>query len=143
MKCRKGGLGMKMSNMSLFDKIGSVGSLAAAAACPACFPMLAVVGSAVGLGALHPFEGKVFLVFQLLVVVALLGSVITYFNHRKILPLLIGVVSPCLIFFALYISFHSVIIYSGLLGLAVASVMNMIANRGCRKCNLEIKTNEA
>ncbi len=128
---------MKTSNLSLIEKIGTVGSLIASAACPACLPMLAVVGSAVGLGALHPFEGKVFLVFQLLVGVSFIGSFIAYFNHRKILPLLIGVIGPGLIFFALYIRFHSVIIYSGLLGLAVASIMNMIANHRCRKCNME------
>ena len=129
--------------LSFIDKIGSIGSLVTAMACPACFPMLAVVGSALGLGVLHPFEGKILLVFQLLVVVALLGSFISYFNHCKILPLLIGVISPGLIFFALYIRFHSIIIYSGLLGLAVASVMNMIANLRCRKCDLEAKPDEA
>ena len=133
---------MELLNLNLIDKIGSLCSLAAAAACPVCFPMLAVVGSALGLGVLHPFEGKVFLVFQLLVIVALLGSVTAYFNHRKILPLLIGVISPCLVFFALYIHFHPVIIYSGLSGLAVASVMNMIARRRCRKCSLGVKPNE-
>ena len=134
---------MKISNLNLIDKIGTVGSLIAAAGCPACFPMLAVVGSAVGLGALHPLEGKVFLVFQLLVGVSLIGSFISYFNHHKILPLLLGIISPGLIFFALYIHFNSVIIYSGLSGLAVASVMNMIANRRCKKCNLEAKPDEA
>ena len=134
---------MKISNLNLVGKIGTAGSLIAAAGCPACFPMLAVVGSALGLGVLHPFEGKVFLVFQLLVGVSFVGSFISYFNHRKILPLLIGVISPGLIFFALYIRFNSVIIYAGLLGLAVAAVMNMIANRRCKKCNLEAKSDEA
>ena len=134
---------MKKPNPNIIDKIGTVGSLIAAAGCPACFPMLAVVGSAVGLGVLHPLEGKVFLVFQLLVGVSLVGSFISYFNHRKILPLLIGIISPGLIFFALYIRFNSVIIYAGLLGLAVAGVMNMLANRRCKKCNLEAESDEA
>lgn len=124
------------------DKIGSVGSLLAAAACPVCFPMLAIVGSAVGLGVLHPFEGKVFLVFQLLVAVAMLGGIMSYFNHRKVLPLLIGIISPALIFFGLYVFFHPVIVYSGLFGLAVGSVTNFIANRRCKKCTLEVKTDE-
>jgi hypothetical protein len=55
--------------LGFIDKIGSVGSLLAAVACPACFPMLAAVGSAVGLSVLHTFEGKVFVAFQLLVAV--------------------------------------------------------------------------
>ncbi len=128
--------------VSVIDKIGSVGSLAAAAACPACFPMLAVVGSALGLGVLRPFEGKVFFAFQLLVGVALIGNIVSYFNHRKILPLLTGLVSQGLIFFALYIRFHPAILYSGLSGLAIASIMNLIANRHCRRCGLEVKANE-
>jgi mercuric ion transport protein len=125
------------------DKIGSVGSLLAAAACPVCFPMWAVVGSAVGLGVLSRFEGKVFLVFQSLVAVAVLGSVIAYFNHRKMLPLLARIISPALIFFGLYVFFHPVIVYSGLFGLAAGSVMNFIANHHCKKCALKVKTNEA
>ncbi len=129
--------------LGFIDKIGTFGSFLAAAACPACFPLLAVVGSAIGLGVLRPFEGKVFLAFQLLVVAAMLGNIISYFNHHRALPLLIGTISPGLIFFALYIRFHSVILYSALLGLAIASVMNLIANRRCRKCSQEAKANEA
>ena len=109
---------MKTLNLGFIDKIGSIGSLLAAAACPACFPMWAVVGSALGLGILHPFEGKVFFVFQLLVAVALVGSIISYFNHRKVLPLLTGTISPALIFFGLYVFFHPVIVYSGSLAIS-------------------------
>ncbi|MDT8303369.1 MAG: MerC family mercury resistance protein [Sedimentisphaerales bacterium] len=133
---------MKTLNLGFIDKIGSIGSLLAAAVCPACFPMWAVVGSALGLGILHPFEGKVFIVFQLLVAVALVGSIISYFNHRKVLPLLTGTISPALIFFGLYVFFHPVIVYSGLFGLAVGSIMNLIANRRCKRCNLEAETDE-
>ena len=133
----------KKMKLGFIDKIGSFGSLAAAAACPACFPMLAAVGAALGLGVLRPYEGWVFIVFQIMVVVAMVGNIVSYFNHRKILPLLIGIVGPGLVFFALYISFHPVIMYSGLSGLAVASVMNLFANRHCKKCNLEVKADGA
>jgi hypothetical protein len=34
------------------EKFGSIGAIIAAAACPICFPKLALIGSAVGLGVL-------------------------------------------------------------------------------------------
>jgi mercuric ion transport protein len=113
------------------EKIGTIGAVLAAAACPACFPMLAIVGTALGLGILSPFEGWVFIVFQILVVVAALGSTLSFLRHRRSLPLIIGVAGAALIFFALYVRFSQVLLYLGLVGLAAASVLNYIANRQC------------
>ncbi len=120
--------------LGFVEKIGSVGALLAAGACPVCFPMLAVVGSALGLGVLQPFEGKVFFVFQLLVLLALAGNVISFFTHRNVLALTVGTAGPVLIFFALYIHFHPAVLYAGLFGLIAASTLNIIAKRRCRKC---------
>ena len=39
------------------DKAGPLGSVVAAASCPACFPALASLGAAVGLGFLSEYEG--------------------------------------------------------------------------------------
>ena len=119
---------------SIIEKIGSVGALIAAAACPACFPMLAIVGSAPGLGVLQPFEGPIFFVFRILVLVALVGNVISFARHRRFLPLIVGVVSPLLIFFTLYVQFNQLFLYSGPIGLGAASVLNFIANRQCARC---------
>jgi len=119
---------------SIIERIGSVGALIAAAACPACFPMLAIVGSALGLGVLQPFEGPVFLLFRILVLVSLAGNVVSFARHRRFLPLIVGVASPLLIFFTLYVQFNQLILYSGLIGLAAASVLNFVANRQCTRC---------
>lgn len=113
------------------DKLGSVGSFLAALACPACFPMFAVVGSALGLGFLKPYEGWVFLAFQVLVLIALVGNVISFLNHRNKIALVIGVGSPVLIFFSLYFFFRPALLYTGLFGLLIASILNYIFNRRC------------
>jgi len=118
----------------VIEKIGTIGAVLAAAACPACFPMLAVVGTALGLGIFRPFEGWVFTVFQILVIIAMSGNIVSFFRHRRVIPLMIGLASPLLIFFALYIRFDQLLLYLGLLGLAAASVLNFIANRQCARC---------
>lgn len=119
---------------SIIERIGSVGALIAAAACPACFPMLAVAGTTVGLGIFRPFEGWVFVVFQVLVLIAPIGNILSFFRHRRVIPLIIGVTSPVVIFFALYVWFNEPLLYFGLFGLAVASALNFIANRQCARC---------
>ena len=117
--------------------MGSIGSVIAALACPACFPFFAVVGSALGLGVFLPFEGTVFLVFQILVGLALVGNIISFFSHRKLLPLVVGVMSPLLIFFAIYIYWNSRFLYAGLFGLLAASVLNFMAKRRCASCEIK------
>lgn len=116
------------------EKIGTIGALLAAAACPACFPILAVVGTALGLGIFHPFEGWVFAVFQILVVIAMLGNMLSFFRHRRLFPFIIGLAGPLLIFVALYVRFNQLFLYLGLFGLAAASVLNFFTNRQCVRC---------
>jgi mercuric ion transport protein len=118
---------------AIVEKIGTIGALLAAAACPACFPMLAVVGTPLGLGIFRPFEGWVFIVFQILVVIAMAGSILSFFRHRRLVPLMAGLIGPLLIFLALYLWFNQFLLYLGLFGLAAASVLNFIANRQCAR----------
>ena len=115
----------------VIEKIGSVGALLAAAACPACFPLLAVAGTAVGLGIFQPFEGSVFIIFQIFVAIAMLGNILSFFQHRHLFPLIIGVVAPLLIFFAVHVRFSQLLLYLGLVGLAVASILIFRCNRQC------------
>ncbi len=122
---------------SVIERIGSVGAVIAAAACPACFPMLAIVGSALGLGVLRAFEGPVIFVFRVLVLVALAGNLISFSRHRRLSPLIVGVLSPLLIFFTLYVQFNQLLLYFGLFGLAAASLLNFMANRQCARCATE------
>jgi len=120
--------------LQFLDKFGAVGAFVAAISCPACFPLLAVVGATLGLGFLRPYEGYIMYVFQGLVVLSLAGSVLSYLNHKKKLPLVISVLSSALIFFAFYIRFNVVFLYVGLGGLMLSATISYFENRKCKTC---------
>jgi mercuric ion transport protein len=122
-----------MMKSGVVEKFGTIGALLAAA-CPACFPMLAVVGTALGLGILSPFEGWVFVVFQIFVAAAVFGTVFSFVRHHRVFSFIIGLTGPALIFFALYVRFSQALLYLGLFGLAAASALNYVANRQCARC---------
>ena len=122
--------------LDFLDKVGAFGAFFAAGACPACFPLLAVVGSALGLGFLKPYEGPIMIVFQILVALALIGNIVSFFKHRKIWLLALGILSPGLIFFAFYIQFNTAILYAGLFGLLVTAVLNFVEKKRCKSCKV-------
>jgi hypothetical protein len=127
-----------MRTSAVLDKLGALGTLLAAAACPACFPLLAVVGSALGLGIFARFEGYVMYVLQAFVLLALVGNVLAYRGHRKIALLIAGVGSPLVVFYAIHVSFSPLLMYVGLAGLSVTAVGNYLAGRRCAKCDTVI-----
>ena len=124
-------------NFRFIDKLGSIGSLLTAMACPFCFPFLATAGAAIGLGIFVKYEGLIMQIMKLLVFLALVGNVIAYLNHKKIFPLILGIVSPLLIFYVFYINFIQIIIYVGLAGMFVASALNFYENRKCGACKIK------
>lgn len=127
----------KNPRLLILDKVGALGAFLAAAAAPCCFPLFAVVGSAIGLGALQPYRGYMAYALQLLVALALVGNVLAYRRHRKVTPLILGIASPALIFFAYDVSYSTTLIYSGLAGLLVTGVWNFVENRRCACCRNE------
>lgn len=118
------------------DKFGAAGACLTALACPVCFPLLALASSALGLGFLQPYEGFLMYVFKGLVVVAFVGNVLAYLNHKQLLPCVVGVVSAGLIFFAFYVRFSAILLYAGLAGLVLAAILNTVAKRRCSSCRV-------
>jgi len=125
--------------LDVLDKVGAFGAFFAAGACPACFPLLAIVGSVLGLSFLKPYEGLIMVVFQILVALALIGNIASFFQHRKIWLLALGILSPGLIFFAFYIQFSTAILNTGLFGLIVTAVLNFIEKKKCKSCEMTSK----
>ena len=82
-----------------FDTIGVVGLLLTALTSPCCFPLFGIVLSAFGLGSFELFGGWTIWVFQGLVLLSLIGTFLSYRQHRNILPIAVGVFSGFLIFF--------------------------------------------
>ena len=113
----------------LLDKIGALGALLAAAAAPCCFPLLAAVGAALGLGVLQSLRGYVDYAIQGMVVLALVGNFIAHRQHRQRGPLVVGSIAAAFVFLAYYGYYHVVLIYGGLFGLTVAAAWNIVAKR--------------
>ena len=116
---------------NVLDKIGSIGALIAGAAVPCCFPFLSLIGSILGLSILAPYEAYVLYAMQGLVIVALVGSIIAYRGHRKLLPLMLGSLSTFAVLYSLNTGMNVWILYPGLAGLIVVAVWNSIEAKRC------------
>lgn len=116
---------------NVLDKVGSIGAIIAGAAVPCCFPFLSLIGSILGLSFLAAYETYILYAMQVLVVVALIGSVIAYRGHRKVLPLILGVLSTAAVLYALNTDMNVKILYTGLAGLIVVAIWNSIEAKRC------------
>ena len=116
---------------NILDKVGSIGALIAGAAVPCCFPFLSLIGSILGLTFLAPYEAYILYAMQGLVVIALIGTVIAYRGHRKVLPLILGILSTAAVLYALNTDMNVKILYSGLAGLLIVAVWNSIEAKRC------------
>lgn len=114
------------------DKAGVGGAIIAAAACPLCFPLLAVAGSALGLGILAPFEGIIVYVFQGLVLLALSGNVMVYTVHKNRTLLISSIFSAMTTLVGFYT--NEMLVYVGLLGLVGTAILNQFEKRKCQSC---------
>jgi len=131
---------MKSSRaLAVLEKFGAVGAFLAAAAAPCCFPLLAAVGAALGLGALQSWRGYMDYAIQGFVLLSVVGSAFVFRQHRQTWPLSIGLMSAALVFFAFYVSYHVALIYAGLAGLAVASIWNVVAKRQASSCGRPVE----
>ncbi|MDP2208522.1 MAG: MerC domain-containing protein [Bacteroidota bacterium] len=79
---------MKLS--ANLDKIGTIGLFLAALATPCCFPLLGFLLASFGLGSAELFGGWTEYVFQALVLISLIGTYISYRQHKNIFPLIIA-----------------------------------------------------
>ena len=87
----------------LGDKTGSCGVLISAMGCSMCFPAVASLGAALGLGFLSQWEG--FFISTLLPLfawLALLVNGLGWFSHKQWHRSLLGVTGPTLLLMSLY-----------------------------------------
>jgi hypothetical protein len=107
------------------DKLGSFGAVVAAAACPICFPKLALIGAAFGLGAFSAYEYQFLIAAQVLVALAAAGHALAYRRHRDRRVLAAGLVGAALVFAGLYAIGSELLVYAGLAGLVAASTLDL------------------
>jgi len=120
------------------EKLGSLGTLVAAASCPACFPALASLGAAAGLGFFSGYE-SLFINTLLpgFAVVALVANALGWFAHRQWHRSVLGMVGPVLVLCATWLFFGqwwtAQLLYTGLAFMVGTSLWDLLARpRGRR-----------
>lgn len=85
------------------DKAGSLGALVSAMGCAMCFPAIASLGTALGLGVLSQWEGMfVNTLLPLFAWIALAANGLGWFSHRQWHRSLLGIAGPTLLLLSLY-----------------------------------------
>lgn len=116
------------------EKLGTSGAILAAIVCPVCFPKLALIGAALGLGVLAPYEGWFVAAAQVFLVVALVGHVVAFRRHRNAwVPALAGV-GVTLVIGSLWLRYVEALVYVGLGAVVAATVWSVFAMRRCVAC---------
>jgi mercuric ion transport protein len=123
--------------MSLFtrlaDKAGLIGSVVSAAACVNCFPAIASLGAAIGLGVLSPYEGLfIRILLPAFAGIALLANALGWLSHRQWPRAALGMFGPLLVLvavFAMRASGHHTgwLLYPGLLLMVAVSIRDLLA----------------
>ena len=116
----------------LSDKTGSLGAIASAMGCASCFPAIASIGSALGLGFLADYEG-LFLdtLLPVFAGIALLANLFTGITQRRWLRLLLGIAGPLMVFATLYLfwsdNWSTYMFYTGLALMLGVSIWDFIS----------------
>ncbi len=120
------------------DKGGALGSLLATMGCALCFPALASIGVALGLGFLAQWEG-LFLnkLLPLFAGIALAANALGWLSHRQWRRGLLGLLGPSLVLLTLYplwnYGWSTYLLYGGLALMMAVATWDLIspANRFC------------
>ncbi len=84
------------------DKAGTLGSIVSASSCAACFPAIASIGAALGLGFLQEYEGLfISRLMPLFAAIALVANALGWLSHRQWHRSVMGMIGPTLVLGAL------------------------------------------
>jgi mercuric ion transport protein len=124
----------------LADKAGLIGSVVTAAACVNCFPALASLGAAIGLGVLSPYEGLfIRILLPAFAAIALLANALGWFSHRQWPRAALGTLGPLLVLVAVFVmraSGHRTgwLFYPGLLLMVAVSIRDLLVPPSASCC---------
>lgn len=115
------------------DKAGLLGSIVSAMGCASCFPALASLGAAIGLGFLTRWEGLfITTLIPLFALLALAANALGWFGHRQVHRLVIGLIGPLLVLSAaLLMRFANLgtapLLYVGLVFMVAVSLWDLVS----------------
>lgn len=138
-----------MKKLSLFtrlaDKFGTVGAIVATMGCAMCFPALAGIGAAIGLGFLAQWEGLfITTLLPLFAWIALLANGLGWFAHHQWHRSLIGIIGPTIVLLSRYpwfqYSWRDWTLYGGLGMMFVVGIWDLMspAHWSCSEDGCEI-----
>lgn len=121
------------------DKAGFLGSIVSAMGCASCFPAIASLGAAIGLGFLSRYEGLfIGILLPTFAGIALLANAIGWLNHRQWRRTALGVLGPALVLAAVFVmraygERSGWLLYPGLAIMLAISIWDLIspAHRVC------------
>lgn len=120
------------------DKAGALGTVGAAMGCAMCFPAIAGIGAAIGLGFLAQWEGLlVNTLMPWFAAVALGANALGWLAHRQWHRSLLGMLGPALVLMVLYPWFQyawsTYVLYGALLLMLGVAVWDLVspASRRC------------
>ena len=121
------------------DKAGLLGSVVSAMGCASCFPAIASLGAAVGLGFLSQYEGLfIRILLPTFAGIALFANAFGWLNHRQWRRTALGVPGPILALAAVFVmraygERSGWLLYPGLAIMLAISIWDLIspAHRAC------------
>lgn len=128
------------------DKAGALGSIVSAASCPACFPALAGLGTAAGLGFLAGYEGLfINTLLPLFAAVALIANALGWLRHHQWHRSVLGMIGPAMVLAAMLLFFGqwwtAELLYTGLASMVGVSLWDLLspANKRCSPTGCETR----
>jgi len=123
------------------DKTGSLGTLVSAMGCGFCFPAIASLGSALGLGFLSQWESLfVSTLFPIFAAIVLLTNALGWFRHHQWRRSALGMLGPGIVLIAFYPLFmyeqRNAIIYSAIALMMAVSLWD-IFSPAHKKCSVK------
>ena len=121
------------------DKAGSLGAVVAAMGCAMCFPAIASLGAAIGLGFLGQWEWTfINTLLPIFAWITLVVNALGWFSHRQWLRCALGMLGPTILLLSLYPWFQygwsAYATYSAL-GLMIAVSLWDILSPANRRCD--------
>lgn len=120
------------------DKAGALGTVVSAMGCAACFPALASLGAAIGLGFLQQYEGLfISRLLPLFAALALVANALGWLRHRQWHRSLLGMVGPAIVIvgtvWLLGTTWMRPLVYAGIALMVGVSIWDLVspANRRC------------